>query len=526
MKFNVSEDLKRLVLVESTQQEFDYLKAMLTVQLEQFKYAKAKKNMKFKYGNWDGRVCYLTYNKFIDIGLWQEIVIYCQKVNTKIEIDGLEQIFDFSINFEDFENWVYTTFPSNFMPRNYQIESAFKVLISKRCTIELATGAGKTLVTFLVFAYLLHLNKLEKFLLIVPNVSLVLQAIADFNEYLSKIKVKLPFKFEPIHEGFKILTNDKELSEVPKYKFVTKQQFLDFEKVNVFVGTYQSLIKLDKTFLDKFTTVACDEAHTAKANTIQTIFRSCIANRRFGVTGTIPKDVALKFAVFSQTGPTVALVSSKQLIEEGHISDIEINVLKLKWQDKSIIEDITHCSTSGLYDGAKLLNLEKNIVKASQKRIDLIVKIANKLTKNSLFLFQHIEYGNWMYDQIRQHTNKQVLYIDGSVDKDIREELRGDLETGSDKILIASYGTFSTGINVKNIHNIVFCESYKSEVLIRQSIGRGLRLHGEKDKLKVYDIVDDLSENGYVNMLLKHSKERIKIYKEQHFSFTINEIIF
>ena len=147
-----------------------------------------------------------------------------------------------------------------------------------------------------------------------------------------------------------------------------------------------------------------------------------------------------------------------------------------------------------------------------------------KNKKNALVLFYRIEYGNKLYERLRQKTSRRVMYIDGGTDKDQRELHKENLEEGEGKIMIASYGTFSTGINVTNIHTIYLTESFKSEVIIRQSIGRGLRKHVDKKKLLIIDFVDDFRSGRYNNYLFKHGLARQEIYRDQNFPFSIRSL--
>jgi superfamily II DNA or RNA helicase len=174
-------------------------------------------------------------------------------------------------------------------------------------------------------------------------------------------------------------------------------------------------------------------------------------------------------------------------------------------------------------DGSKLLDLEKRLVIENRSRFLFVCDFISKTTKNSLVLFQNVKdsYGRRIYDYLREKTqDKVIFYVDGSTSPEQRDDYINRMEEGEDKILIASFGTFSTGISINNIHNVFFVESYKSEKIVRQSIGRGMRLHGEKDRVNVIDFVDDFSiTKNNKNYLLKHGEERIKIYKEQGFPY-------
>jgi superfamily II DNA or RNA helicase len=140
-----------------------------------------------------------------------------------------------------------------------------------------------------------------------------------------------------------------------------------------------------------------------------------------------------------------------------------------------------------------------------------------------LVLFQNVkeQYGRQIYDYLREHTqDKTIFYVDGSTPINLREDYINRMEEGEDKILIASFGTFSTGISINNIHNVFFVESYKSEKIVRQSIGRGMRLKKGKERVNIIDFVDDYSlGRGSKNYLLKHGEERVKIYTQQGFPY-------
>ena len=181
-------------------------------------------------------------------------------------------------------------------------------------------------------------------------------------------------------------------------------------------------------------------------------------------------------------------------------------------------------------DRKNLFNLEQNFIISSEKRKKFIVDIIQKTNHNSLVLFYRIEQGEKLYNALRQTSNKEVYYVDGGTDKDFREIYKKKMENSNNVILIASYGTFSTGISVQKIHNIFLTESFKSEVIIRQSIGRGLRKHESKNILNIIDFVDDLryqdANKTYKNYLYKHAEVRREIYVDQKFPFTIKNIKF
>jgi superfamily II DNA or RNA helicase len=181
-------------------------------------------------------------------------------------------------------------------------------------------------------------------------------------------------------------------------------------------------------------------------------------------------------------------------------------------------------------DRKNLFFLEQNFINQSEKRLDFITKVINKCANNSLVLFHKVDYGNQIYNKLKKTSDRKVYYVDGGVSSELREDFKARMEKGDDVIIVASYGTFSTGISIKNIHTIFFTESFKSEVIIRQSIGRGLRKHHSKDTVKIYDFIDDLrwgSGSGeWLNYVYRHGMERRKIYKEEKFPFEVQTIKF
>ena len=200
----------------------------------------------------------------------------------------------------------------------------------------------------------------------------------------------------------------------------------------------------------------------------------------------------------------------------------------MDWMDPEVKEKLSNLKENKTeIEGNELFNLERKLVVSSDKRLNYVIDFVLKTSKNSLILFQSVGegYGKKIYEGIKERSNdREVYYIDGDTDPDKRDLFTKRMEEGVNKIMVASFGTMSTGISVKNIHNIFLTESYKSEVLIKQSLGRGMRLFDGKEKVNIIDFVDDFSFNGKDNYLMKHSKERIEIYKREHFEYKIYDV--
>ena len=355
----------------------------------------------------------------------------------------------------------------------------------------------------MVVAYMMEQLGKKKILMIVPNVSLVVQASGDFEEYN---KGRVPIKIQQIYAGVKLRKSS-----------------------NVVIGTYQSLTKKDEEYFSQFDAVFVDETHKAKANSIQKIMDKCWhCDYRFGLSGTIPKRGTVnRLSLMSAMGPLVTQVKAAHLQEEGFIAKCKVLQIHMEYATDAQKEAFSSLSKNP-YDRQKLFSLEQNFINESDKRLDFICQVIKKSTQNSLVLFHKIAYGEKIYKKLRTITDKKVYYVDGSVKSDFREEFKKRMEKNDDVIIVASYGTFSTGISIKNIHNIFFTESFKSEVIIRQSIGRGLRTHENKDVVKIYDFIDDfrykVDDHDWVNYIYRHGMERRKIYKEEKFPFEVQNV--
>lgn len=495
MKWTLTNNDKILTLTEATQIELDQLALTFTKEV-----ANAKWDPRVKKGWWDGKISYFKSNRYLPSGLWNELVEMSKQYDFPLSIDGIERKFDREIDFEDFKSWIEDKWKTAKMqPRDYQIETVFNIIKYQSCLAELATSAGKTLITYMAIAYLLESKRSHKILMIVPTVDLVVQGTEDFYEY-NQESCKMKLDIQQIFAGSVIRQGS-----------------------NVVIGTYQSLVKKDREYFEQFDTVIVDETHKAKSASIKTILEKCEnATRKFGLSGTIPKPGTLdRLTLLAYTGPIITSIRADYLMEKGHITPCEVYVIEMDYARKEVKEGFKDLFQRTEEDRKRLLNLEQQYAIQSDLRLEFITDMILKNTKNALVLFYRIEYGNKLYEKLRQKTDRKVFYIDGGTDKDLREHQKDHLEEGEGKIMIASFGTFSTGINVKNIHTIYLTESFKSEVIIRQSIGRGLRKHESKKKLVIIDFVDDYRIGKFKNYLYKHSLARQEIYADQNFPYTV-----
>lgn len=498
MELSLTENKQLLRIDKATELELEQLNISLNKRIESWRF-----NPLVKKGLWDGYVSYIKDDKWIPSGLWREVMGICKDYKFDFKLEGIAEMFDTNISQEKFSEWAINFFEkSDITPRDYQIEAAYNILKFKRCLSELATSAGKTLISFLTVAYLLEKQKAQRILFIVPNVSLVVQASEDFLDYNYRNAVDI--KVQQIYSGQKIRPGR-----------------------NVIVGTYQSLVKKDKEYFSQFDAVIVDETHKAKSASIKTILQKCVnAEYKYGLSGTIPKPGTLdRLTLMAYTGPLITEISANYLQNEGHIAGCKVKIIQMDYAPQST-KDAFREMSQNRYESKDVFKFEQNYIINSPGRLNFITNIISRVRGNSLVLFHRIEHGRKIYEKLRRESDKSVYYVDGGIDQDIREEHKKKMEAGEDVVIVASYGTFSTGISIKKIHNIFFTESFKSEVIIRQSIGRGLRQHSSKDSVNIIDFVDDLSSPDWDNYLIRHAKERQRIYREQKFKYDIKNVNF
>ncbi len=497
----------------------------MKVELNEFKLHFRKRadgyffDWRYKKKLWDGYDNFYEKDESghgkISVGFWAEVVRFSEKSKIEVEIDGLEELFDNTIVEEDINKLCDVFFKnSKISPtdRPYQIHAAYKMLKYKYCIGELATSAGKTLIAFIIFAYLHHkreISKDKKLLIIVPNKSLIDQIADEWIEYNNEI---LPLNIVKIGGGHK----------KPKQEA--------FDKSNIIIGTYQSLNNLDDSFYDKINNVIVDESHKAKGDTIKEVLSKIKSpNIRLGLSGTVDlkKDDSTYFKIQKAIGPIVYIVKADYLIQQKVSPNVNIHQMFLEYDtnDPDINNYINVKENSKLMfpdankAGQYFYTLEKDLIIQNEYRFRWLNNLLKKTSKNTLVLFNNIKdgYGMQIRDEMMKH--KICRYIDGSTSREDRALYIKEMEESDNMILIASFGTFSTGINIKNLFNIVFAESYKSEVLIRQSIGRSMRMYFGKTSVNIIDIIDDLG--GYS---VKHSKDRLKIYEEQNFKVFTHKV--
>ena len=380
--------------------------------------------------------------------------------------------------------------------RDYQF-NAFKTAIENTRGLFLSpTASGKSLIIYLLIRYFLTQPDCKKGLIIVPTTSLVEQLTSDFADYSTD-------------NGFDVLENIHKI-------YQGKDKVSETSKI--YISTWQSIYNLPKEYFENFDFVIGDEAHLFKAQSLTKILTQCINTKyRVGLTGTLDGSKTHKLVLEGLFGKEKKVITTKELMDRKQVADFKIKCLVLSYDEET-------CK----YMKEKPYPEEIEFLILNTRRNNFIKNLSVSLTGNSLILYQFVDkHGKILYDMISKEvdsTERKVFFVYGKTEVDTREEIRSITETQSDAIIIASYGTFSTGINIRNLHNIIFASPSKSRVRNLQSIGRSLRLGDNKTEATLYDIADDLRYKDKMNHTLRHFVERTKIYNEEKFSYKLYKI--
>ena len=453
----------------------------------------------FRSKKWDGKIrLFDTRNCQIYAGLLSYIKIFCEErgftyklITTKTkEKTSIEEL----VKFVDLLN--VTSRGKKIEVRDYQIEAFQKAVNNTRGLFISPTASGKSLIIYMIIRYLLDVKKCKKGLVIVPTTSLVEQLTSDFVDY-------------SYDNGF-------EVSEIVHRIYQGKDKVSETSKL--YVSTWQSIYNMPKEYFEQFDFVIGDEAHLFKAQSLTKIMTQCINTQyRVGLTGTLDGTKTHKLVLEGLFGDASKVITTRELMDRKQVADFKIKCIILKYDD-----DI--CK----YMKKKTYQEEIEYIVLNEKRNKFIKNLSVSLTGNTLILYQYVDkHGKILYDIISKEvsdSNRKVFFVYGKTETEIREDIRKIAEGEKDAIIIASYGTFSTGINIRNLHNIVFASPSKSRIRNLQSIGRSLRLGENKTQSILYDIADDLRCDDYMNHTLKHFIERTKIYNEEKFSYKLHKI--
>ena len=442
----------------------------------------------YKNKMWDGKIrLFNTASHTIYKGLVVRVKKFCQDRDYECVVHGgLDHVDDIALN--ELEE----LFKGKYIPRDYQLRAIAYALRVHRALILSPTASGKSFIIYCILKYLFMKGECKKALLIVPTTSLVHQMNTDFIEYSENLQF---YYTHLIMEG----------------------QEKNNDEAQIFISTWQSIYKQPKKWFDQFDVVIGDEAHQFKANSLTKIMTKLDQCKwRFGLTGTLDGTETNKLVLEGLFGPVMKVIQTKELIDKGTLSAFRIKALMLKYP-----EPICKQNKQLSYRD------EINFLIGNEARNKFIKNLALTRTGNTLILYQMVEkHGEILYNLIEEsRTNtRPVYFIHGGIDAQTRESIRSSIEQQQDSIIVASYGTFSTGINIRNLHNIIFASPSKSRIRNLQSIGRALRKGDNKEIATLYDISDDMTYKSHNNHTIKHFAIRVKLYNEEEFDYKIYNI--
>jgi superfamily II DNA or RNA helicase len=475
-----------IIQIEKFDEVYIKIKAEPSVMMEMSEYFTfmvpgAKFMPAYRSKFWDGKIRLLNVmTGLLYAGLTKYVEEFCKSREYE-----LEYISDFSsenFSVKEAKEFIEKIKPT-MQPRDYQLDAFVHAVRERRALLLSPTASGKSFIIYLLVRYYA-----KRTLIIVPTTSLVSQLASDFADY-----------------GF---DSDKFVHRVfaGQDKGTTKP---------ITITTWQSIYKLPKEFFSSFDVVIGDEAHLFKAKSLTSILTKLSGCRyRFGFTGTLDGTETHRLVLEGLFGAVRKVTTTAELIEQKHLADFKIKAIVLSYPEE----------VKQMIARANDYQAEMDYLVKLEARNKFIKNLALSLEGNTLILYQFVEKHGIHLANMLQNNNRSVYFVSGDVSGEEREEIRKVVENESNAIIVASFGTFSTGVNIKNLHNIIFSSPSKSRIRNLQSIGRGLRKSNTKNSATLFDIADDMSWKNKKNYTLLHFMERVKIYNEEKFEYKIYKV--
>lgn len=460
----------------------------------------------YKSRRWDGKIRkYNLHDKTMHLGLFHDVIKFAKESGYEVDLKK-NNIYSYPLETQDLDEQKFEQFVNNLnihikdkpiKPYDYQIEAAKEAIRKKRLILLSPTSSGKSLIIYILVRWYMKYEDNRKILLIVPTTNLIEQMYSDFNDYSSHDdSFNVDDFIHKIYSG-----QDKESDK------------------RIYISTWQSIFKLPALWFSRFGITFGDEAHQYQAKSLQSIFeklKNCAY--RIGTTGSLDQsNVLTRLNLKGVFGPIYQVIKTHELMKDGTVESLKINVLKLNHSDSNK-QKISKCKYQD----------EIDFIISHDKRNKFITNLANKLEGNTLILFNYVQkHGKPLSEMIEKKlegSNRNVYFIHAGVDASERERVRHIVETEKNAIIVASIGTFSTGISINNINNLIFASPTKSLYRVLQSIGRGLRKSTNGYTTTLYDIGDDLSWSKKINHTLRHLFVRLKIYSSEKFDYKIINI--
>ena len=415
-------------------------------------------------------------------GLLRYVEEFCK--TRKYELEYLTDFSSENFSLKEANDFVKKLKPT-MQPRDYQLDAFVHAVRERRALLLSPTASGKSFIIYLLVRYYA-----KRTLIIVPTTSLVSQLSSDFADY----------GFDSNTFVHRVFAGQDKGSTKP-----------------ITITTWQSVYKLPKEFFANFDVVIGDEAHLFKAKSLTSILTKMSGCRyRFGFTGTLDGTQTHRLVLEGLFGPVRKVITTSELIEKKHLADFSIKAIVLSYPDE----------VRKMIARANDYQAEMDYIVRCEERNKFIRNLTLSLEGNTLLLFQFVEkHGKILYsDLVKEAPDRNIFFVSGAIDGETREEIRKIVEEETNAIIVASFGTFSTGVNIKNLHNIIFSSPSKSRVRNLQSIGRGLRKSATKNSSILYDIVDEMTWKSKKNYTLLHFMERVKIYNEEKFNYKIYRV--
>jgi len=437
---------------------------------------------------WDGKIrLYSPATGQIYVGLLPYIKKFCERNDYKFTLDeGVED--ERNVMGETVRGFVRSLRPKtkgkSIKARDYQISAIQHAISTNRALLLSPTASGKSLIIYSLVRYYQMAG--ERTLILVPTTSLVEQMYSDFEDYGWSSGTYC----QKIYQGY--------TTKVDK---------------DVVISTWQSIYKMPRKYFDQFGVVIGDEAHLFKAKSLTGIMTKMHNTKyRFGLTGTLDGTQTHKLVLEGLFGAVEKVVSTRDLIDKNTLAQLKIKCIILK-----------HSNIQGRMSYAQ----ELDYIVSNKKRLDFTSTLLRHLRGNTLCLFQLVKkHGNPLFERLENErsSGRNNYFVYGGTETSERERIREYVDNSTNSTIVASYGVFSTGINIRNINNIVLASPSKSKIRVLQSIGRGLRTSSSKDSVLIYDLADDITYNNMQNFTLTHFTERINIYNQEQFNYEITKV--
>jgi len=458
-----------------------------------YEYPGARFTPQFRARLWDGKVrLYDAIRKTLYLGLVNYVEYFAEQNGYQIEYVN-EVLKSELITSHDVEQYLKTLeLPEKIEIRDYQIDAISHALADHRILLLSPTASGKSFIIYSIMRW--HLQEGRKCIIIVPTTSLVEQLYTDFEDYSTVNGWQTKEHCQKLYSGF------------------TKE----FTK-DVLITTWQSIYLQPKSWFKQFDVMFGDEAHNFKAKSLTSVMEKMdTIHYRIGTTGTLDNKKVHKLVLEGVFGKVYRVTTTKKLMDSGKLADLNIMCVVLKYN-----EEIRKERKNKTYQE------EMDWLVSCEPRNKFIRNLAVNSKGNTLVLFQYVEkHGKVLYDLIKNkvHEDRKIFFVYGGTETSDREAIRHITEGEEDAIIIASFGTFSTGINIPSIENVIFASPSKSKIRNLQSIGRGLRLKNGKTKCNLFDLADDLHWKSWKNHTLNHAAERYKTYAEEEFKIKLVEV--